>query len=181
MADLSFDFTVPASAGDPYEIALAHGLAEETDHPIRTLFRDLGARFPVQGYGVDYGGTGGFNKTYAFFPLGDLQTRARPASVKTSGSHRAATEVTRTAPSRSARGPCRCSNRSRGAPAGSVAARLGTAPRFFGRPRPGQRRENRPGRGRACTGPSRTAVHEGPGAHRRYPYPSSRRVLARGS
>ncbi|MFF1444406.1 aromatic prenyltransferase [Streptomyces sp. NPDC058295] len=81
IADLSFDFTVPASAGDPYEIALAHGLAEETDHPIRTLFRDLGARFPVQGYGVDYGVTGGFNKTYAFFPLGDLQALAELAAL----------------------------------------------------------------------------------------------------
>ncbi|MFI1928712.1 MULTISPECIES: aromatic prenyltransferase [unclassified Streptomyces] len=81
IADLSFDFTLPASAGDPYAIAVAHGLAEETDHPIRTLFSDLRARLPVQGYGVDYGVNGGFNKTYAFFPLGDLQALAELAAL----------------------------------------------------------------------------------------------------
>ncbi|WP_406004746.1 aromatic prenyltransferase [Streptomyces sp. NBC_00637] len=81
IADLSFDFTLPASAGDPYEIALAHGLVEETDHPVRTLFSDLHARLPVQGYGVDYGLGAGFNKTYAFFPLGDLRSLAELAAL----------------------------------------------------------------------------------------------------
>ncbi|MDR6981184.1 hypothetical protein J2X68_007926 [Streptomyces sp. 3330] len=81
IGDLSFDFTLPVSAGDPYEIALAHGLVAETDHPIRALFSDLRAHFPVQGYGVDYGVTRGFNKTYAFFPLGELQALADLAAL----------------------------------------------------------------------------------------------------
>ncbi|TRO56478.1 hypothetical protein E4K73_46500 [Streptomyces sp. IB201691-2A2] len=73
IGDLSFDFMLPSSAGDPYAIALSHGLAAETDHPIRALFSDIQARLPVHGYGVDYGINGGFNKTYLAFPLGDLQ------------------------------------------------------------------------------------------------------------
>lgn len=73
--DLSFDFMVPPGDGDPYPRALAHGLAEETDHPVRSLFSDIqAARFPVQSYGVDYRINAGFSKTYVFFPLGGLQS-----------------------------------------------------------------------------------------------------------
>jgi hypothetical protein len=81
IGDLSFDFTLPPSAGDPYAIALSHGLADETDHPVRALFSDVQDRFPVQSYGVDYGINGGFNKTYVFFPLGDLQGLAELAGL----------------------------------------------------------------------------------------------------
>lgn len=79
--DVSFDFTMPPSAGDPYEIALAHGLADETSHPIRALFPDLQKRFPVSAWGVDYGITRGFNKAYIVFPLGDFQKLAGLADV----------------------------------------------------------------------------------------------------
>lgn len=81
IGDLSFDFAAATSAGDPYDIALAHGLADEVEHPIRALLPDILARFPVQTYGVDYGITGGFNKTYASFPLGDLQRLEKLADV----------------------------------------------------------------------------------------------------
>lgn len=74
--DVSFDFTMPPSVGDPYEIALARGLADETSHPVRALFSDIQKRFPVSAYGVDYGITRGFNKAYIVFPLGDFQELA---------------------------------------------------------------------------------------------------------
>ncbi|WP_225835307.1 aromatic prenyltransferase [Streptomyces sp. NK08204] len=81
IGDLSFDFAVSSSAGDPYALALSHGLVDETDHPIRALFPDIQARLPVQSYGVDYGLTGGFNKTYAFFPMGDFRGLAELADL----------------------------------------------------------------------------------------------------
>ncbi|MFI5687610.1 aromatic prenyltransferase [Streptomyces sp. NPDC051636] len=81
IGDLSFDFMMSPSAGDPYALALSHGLADETDHPVRALFSDLQARFPVQAFGVDYRINGGFSKSYAFFPLGDLQGLAELAGV----------------------------------------------------------------------------------------------------
>ncbi|WP_246150103.1 aromatic prenyltransferase [Streptomyces qinzhouensis] len=74
--DVSFDFTMPPGAGDPYEIALARGLTGETSHPIRALFSDLRKRFPVSAYGVDYGINRGFNKAYLVFPLGGFQELA---------------------------------------------------------------------------------------------------------
>lgn len=79
IGDLSFDFTMPTAAGDPYTRALTHGLVDDTDHPIRTLFADIQARFPIQSYGVDHRLNGGFNKAYVFFPLSDLQDPARLA------------------------------------------------------------------------------------------------------
>jgi hypothetical protein len=78
---LSFDFTTPASDGDPYARAVAHGLAEETDHPIRDLFPSLLAHTPLQGFGVDYGVVGRFNKSYVFYPLGQLQNMAELVDV----------------------------------------------------------------------------------------------------
>nr|WP_063826174.1 aromatic prenyltransferase [Streptomyces antibioticus] len=81
VADLSFDFSVPPAVGDPYTHALAHGLVDETDHPIRALFADIQERFPIQSYGVDHRISGGFNKAYVFFPLTDLQDPARLAAA----------------------------------------------------------------------------------------------------
>jgi len=81
VADLSFDFSVPPAVGDPYTHALAHGLVDETDHPIRTLFADIQERFPIQSYGVDHRVSGGFSKAYVFFPLTDLQDPARLAAA----------------------------------------------------------------------------------------------------
>lgn len=74
---LSLDFTTPAAAGDPYERALAHGLAEDSGHPIRHLFTQLHEHLPVHAFGVDHKVGTGFNKTYAFFPMGRPQDVAR--------------------------------------------------------------------------------------------------------
>ncbi|WP_326796454.1 aromatic prenyltransferase [Streptomyces sp. NBC_01808] len=79
--DISFDFTVPLAEGNPYERALEHGLAEETDHPVRGMFADLLTTLPVDCYGVDYGVNSGFNKSYAVFPMGQLQELGRLAAV----------------------------------------------------------------------------------------------------
>ncbi|MFW6694491.1 aromatic prenyltransferase [Streptomyces sp. MAR4 CNX-425] len=81
VGDMSFDFTVPLAEGDPYERALEHGLAKETDHPVRGMFADLRATLPVDCYGVDYGVNGGFNKAYAVFPMGQLQELGPLAAV----------------------------------------------------------------------------------------------------
>ncbi|WP_328891866.1 aromatic prenyltransferase [Streptomyces sp. NBC_00316] len=78
---LSFDFGTAPDAGDPYARALAHGLADETDHSIRSLFSDIQARFSLMAFGVDYEITRGFNKAYAFFPLSDLKSLAELADI----------------------------------------------------------------------------------------------------
>ncbi|POX43613.1 hypothetical protein C3489_37815 [Streptomyces sp. Ru71] len=78
---LSFDFMMSPADGDPYDFALSRGLVDEVNHPIRALFADIQARFPVQTFGVDYGITSGFNKAYVFFPLGDLQGLEKLAAV----------------------------------------------------------------------------------------------------
>ncbi len=74
--ELAFDFTVPPEAGDPYAAAVAGGLLEKVDHPVTGLFSEIGDRFPVDAYAVDYGVRGGFKKACVFFPL------ARPQSMK---------------------------------------------------------------------------------------------------
>ncbi|MCL2731061.1 MAG: hypothetical protein FWE15_13685 [Actinomycetia bacterium] len=79
--DLSFDFASPTSVGEPYTLAVTHGLAEDVDHRIRALLPDIQARFDVQSYGVDYGVNGGFNKAYVCFPMGALQHLAPLAQV----------------------------------------------------------------------------------------------------
>lgn len=81
IGDLSFDFAMPTSVGDPYTLALSHGIVDDVDHPIRALLPDIAARLPLQVYGVDYGISGAFNKTYAGFPMGDLQGVAKLADI----------------------------------------------------------------------------------------------------
>lgn len=79
--DLSFDFASPTSVGEPYALAVSHGLAEDVDHRIRDLLTDIHDRFEVQSYGVDYGVNTGFNKAYVCFPMGGLQPLAPLTAV----------------------------------------------------------------------------------------------------
>lgn len=74
--ELAFDFTVATEAGDPYAAAVAGGLLDRVDHPITGLFPEIGDRFPVDAYAVDYGVVSGFKKACVFFPL------AKPQSMK---------------------------------------------------------------------------------------------------
>ncbi|SHN18452.1 aromatic prenyltransferase [Actinacidiphila paucisporea] len=70
--ELDFSISVPADHGDPYTAALAHGLIPETDHPVGNLLADTQKALPVSMFAVDGEVTGGFKKTYAFFPTDDM-------------------------------------------------------------------------------------------------------------
>lgn len=71
--ELDFSISVPPGHGDPYAIALSSGLTAETDHPVGALLSDTQERCPLGMYAIDGEVTGGFKKTYAFFPTDDLQ------------------------------------------------------------------------------------------------------------
>jgi hypothetical protein len=71
--ELDFSISVPAGYGDPYAVALSNGLIAKTDHPVGALLSDIQERFPLGLYAIDGEVSGGFRKTYAFFPPDDLQ------------------------------------------------------------------------------------------------------------
>ncbi|MEO3764677.1 aromatic prenyltransferase [Streptomyces sp. B8F3] len=79
--ELDFSISVPAKAGDPYRVALAHGLTPETDHPVGRLLADTQEHCPVSMFAFDGEVTGGFKKTYAFFPTDDLQPASKLAEI----------------------------------------------------------------------------------------------------
>lgn len=79
--DIDYNFTVPKEVGDPYEIAVANGWIEETDHPVARLLPDIVERCAVTFYGVECGVVGGFKKTYIFFPLDNLGSLSTLASI----------------------------------------------------------------------------------------------------
>ena len=70
--DIDYNFTVPTHIGDPYKIAVAAGLLDDSDHPASRLLADIAERCRVSFYGVEAGVAGGFKKTYIFFPLDEL-------------------------------------------------------------------------------------------------------------
>jgi hypothetical protein len=72
--ELDYSFVMLPKDVDPYELALANGLASKTDHPVGALPGDIDERCPVESYGSDFGVVGGFKKTYSVFPVDDLQT-----------------------------------------------------------------------------------------------------------
>lgn len=67
--ELDYTISVPTAFGDPYAVAVSHGLAPETDHPIAGLLSDVRARVTVTEYLVDAGVVSGFSKIYAHFPF----------------------------------------------------------------------------------------------------------------
>lgn len=79
--DIDYNFTVPTEMGDPYRIAVANGWIEETDHPIANLLPEIVEACPVTFYGVESGVVGGFKKTYVFFPLDNLGSLSKLASL----------------------------------------------------------------------------------------------------
>jgi hypothetical protein len=79
--ELDYSVTVPSAHGDPYALALSHGLTAKTDHPVGSLLSDIQERCPIGGYAIDCGVVGGFKKTYAFFPTDDLQTVSTLADI----------------------------------------------------------------------------------------------------
>ncbi|MFI9581849.1 aromatic prenyltransferase [Streptomyces sp. NPDC052236] len=79
--ELDFSISVPSGHGDPYATARSNGLTAETDHPVGTLLSDTQERCPVHMYAIDGEITGGFKKTYAFFPTDDLQGLSKLADI----------------------------------------------------------------------------------------------------
>ncbi|AKH84817.1 hypothetical protein AA958_24325 [Streptomyces sp. CNQ-509] len=79
--ELDFSISVPAEAGDPYRVALAKGLTPRTDHPVGRLLADTQEHCPVSMFAFDGEITGGFKKTYAFFPTNDLQSASKLAEI----------------------------------------------------------------------------------------------------
>lgn len=79
--DLDCRFTMLPREVDPYALALDKGLTEPTDHPVGSLLADLHRDFPIDCCGIDFGVTGGFKKTWSFFPPDDLQRMETLAEV----------------------------------------------------------------------------------------------------
>lgn len=79
--ELDFSISVPAEHGDPYAIALSHGLTAKTDHPVGALHSDVQDRCPIGMYGIDGTVNGGFKKIYTFFPKDELQELATLADI----------------------------------------------------------------------------------------------------
>lgn len=79
--ELDYTIMVPFGDDDPYTLALSNGFTVETDHPVGALLSDIQGRCPIGAYATDFGVVGGFKKTYAFFPLDDLQGLSKFADI----------------------------------------------------------------------------------------------------
>jgi aromatic prenyltransferase Orf2 len=79
--ELDFSISVPPGNGDPYAVALERGLTAKTDHPVGALLADTAEACPVSLNAIDGEVTGGFKKTYAFFPTDDLQSVSTLADI----------------------------------------------------------------------------------------------------
>ncbi|MGX1133784.1 hypothetical protein RKD49_005974 [Streptomyces glaucescens] len=73
IGELDCRFTTHPEQHDPYGLALANGLVEETGHPVGALLADMRRRLPIDSYGIDFGVVGGFKKIYSFFTPDALQ------------------------------------------------------------------------------------------------------------
>jgi hypothetical protein len=81
VGELDCRFTMIPPDVDPYARALSNGLTARTDHPVGALLSDVGKRFPIDNYGVNFGLADGFRKTWQFFPPGDMQHVSELADV----------------------------------------------------------------------------------------------------
>jgi NAD(P)H dehydrogenase (quinone) len=80
--ELDYTITVPPGSGpDPFEVAGTMGFVAPTEHPVGRLLADIKERCPIRGYAIDVGVVAGFKKTYSFFPLDELQTVAKLATL----------------------------------------------------------------------------------------------------
>ncbi|MCD0448185.1 hypothetical protein LO762_03080 [Actinocorallia sp. API 0066] len=66
---------------DPHALARSKGLVEATGHPVDALLADIEARFPIEGYGIDFGVVGGFQKAWSCFPGDSMQKLSELADV----------------------------------------------------------------------------------------------------
>lgn len=79
--DLDCRWTMLPPDLDPYAVALSHGLAAATGHPIEEVSAQLHQAFDVGGYGFGFGVATGFKKTWTFFPPPLPQPAARLAEL----------------------------------------------------------------------------------------------------
>ncbi|MEV1063745.1 aromatic prenyltransferase [Streptomyces sp. NPDC050263] len=71
--DLDCRFITYPKGQNPYPLALSKGLTPKTSHPVGALLSDIEERFPIDGYGIDFGVVSGFTKVYVGFAPEDLQ------------------------------------------------------------------------------------------------------------
>ncbi|WP_225840379.1 aromatic prenyltransferase [Streptomyces sp. NK08204] len=79
--ELDFSISVPPSHGDPYATVLEKGLFPATGHPIDDLLADTRKQLPISLFAIDGEVTGGFKKTYAFFPTDDMPGVAQLSAI----------------------------------------------------------------------------------------------------
>ncbi|MFI9833699.1 aromatic prenyltransferase [Streptomyces sp. NPDC051913] len=79
--ELDFSISVPTSQGDPYATVVDKGLFPATGHPVDDLLADTQKHLPVSMFAIDGEVTGGFKKTYAFFPTDDMPGVAQLSAI----------------------------------------------------------------------------------------------------
>lgn len=79
--ELDFSISVPTSQGDPYATVVEKGLFPATGHPVDDLLADTQKHLPVSMFAIDGEVTGGFKKTYAFFPTDDMPGVAQLSAI----------------------------------------------------------------------------------------------------
>jgi len=79
--ELDFSISVPTSQGDPYATVVEKGLFPATGHPVDELLADTQKHLPVSMFAIDGEVTGGFKKTYAFFPTDDMPGVAQLSAI----------------------------------------------------------------------------------------------------
>nr|7FHE_A Chain A, Prenyltransferase [Streptomyces sp. CL190] len=79
--ELDFSISVPTSHGDPYATVVEKGLFPATGHPVDDLLADTQKHLPVSMFAIDGEVTGGFKKTYAFFPTDNMPGVAELSAI----------------------------------------------------------------------------------------------------
>jgi 6-linalyl-2-O,3-dimethylflaviolin/7-geranyloxy-5-hydroxy-2-methoxy-3-methylnaphthalene-1,4-dione synthase len=79
--DLDCRFVTYPKDRNPLPLALSRGLVPETSHPVASVLPAVEERFPVEGFGIDFGVVSGFTKIYAGFAPDGLQQLSKLAAV----------------------------------------------------------------------------------------------------
>ncbi|MEU1409058.1 aromatic prenyltransferase [Streptomyces sp. NPDC005728] len=78
--ELDYTISIPPAFGDPYAVAVSHGLVTPADHPVATLLADIQAQVSISEHLIDAEVSSGFSKIYAHFPH-DKLTLPRLADI----------------------------------------------------------------------------------------------------
>ncbi|WP_040905786.1 aromatic prenyltransferase [Streptomyces griseoflavus] len=79
--DVDCRFITHPKDRNPYPLAVSKGLTPKTSHPVGTLLSEIEERFPIDGYGIDFGVVNGFTKVYAGFAPQDLQNASKLVEI----------------------------------------------------------------------------------------------------